>query len=684
MAAPTADPATGEGVSPERAVALRVLVRADAGAYADRALRGEASRARLGPRERSHAMRLAYGAVQRRRTLDWLIDGAADRPEALEPAVRNVLRLGAYELAFSDGTPPRAAVDQAVRAARGLGGGPRRAAARAGVVNAVLRRLADESAARLRALEAEGPVSAALLHSMPDWIADRLAASLGAEDAAIVMAAANRPAESALRWNPLRGPRATLERELPPGWRTDPLVAEAYVLEGPFALEASEAWARGRAMAQSRASMLPAHAVAPRPGERILDLCAAPGAKATHLAALTANGARITSVELRPARAQALRDAGPADGRARGGGRGRRPHGGARRPVRRRAGRPALHRPRRARRAPRRALAPPRGGGGAAGGAAARRAGPRARRRAPRRARGVLDLHAARRGERGGGAGLRRGARRPLGRRSPGRPTPGCPARSSRCPAGTAPTASSWPGCGPHPAPEARFRRVATVALTDSLVLPSVMSADFLRVGEQLDGLIGAGARVVHVDVMDGHFVPNLTLGPGFAEAVAGPVHDAGGLVDVHLMVARPGPVIPAFARAVDAISVHYEADPHPQRLLATIRELGCRAGLAVNRGTPPVLIEELIEDLDYVNCLAISPGLRRARRSSRPRSTSCGRCGGCCPTGSAWRSTAGSARRPCPARGTPGANLFVSATAIFGAPDPVAAYAGLAALAGA
>lgn len=308
MAAPTADPATGEGVSPERAVALRVLVRADAGAYADRALRGEASRARLGPRERSHAMRLAYGAVQRRRTLDWLIDGAADRPEALEPAVRNVLRLGAYELAFSDGTPPRAAVDQAVRAARGLGGGPRRAAARAGVVNAVLRRLADESAARLRALEAEGPGSAALLHSMPDWIADRLAASLGAEDAAIVMAAANRPAESALRWNPLRGPRATLERELPPGWRTDPLVAEAYVLAGPFALEDSEAWARGRAMAQSRASMLPAHAVAPRPGERILDLCAAPGAKATHLAALTANGARITSVELRPARAQALRD----------------------------------------------------------------------------------------------------------------------------------------------------------------------------------------------------------------------------------------------------------------------------------------------------------------------------------------------------------------------------------------
>ena len=82
---------------------------------------------------------------------------------------------------------------------------------------------------------------------------------------------------------------------------------EAYVLAGPFALEESEAWARGRAMGQSRASMLPARALAPEPGERILDLCAAPGAKATHLAALAANGARVTAVELRPARAEALR-----------------------------------------------------------------------------------------------------------------------------------------------------------------------------------------------------------------------------------------------------------------------------------------------------------------------------------------------------------------------------------------
>jgi 16S rRNA (cytosine967-C5)-methyltransferase len=296
-----------EGVSPDRATALRVLRRTDGGAYADRAFRGETARAGLEPRDRARAMRLAYGTIQRRRTLDWLIDGAAHRPEALEAALRDVLRLGAYEIAFSDGTPPHAAVDQAVWAARGLGGGPRRAAARAGVANAVLRRLAAEAGPRLAALEAEGPGGAALLHSVPDWIAERLTASLGAEEAAGVLAAANRPAESALRWNPLRGPRATLERELPPGWTRDPLLPEAYVLGGPFALEESEAWRRGRAMGQSRASMIPARAVAPRPGERILDLCAAPGAKATHLAALAGGGARVTAVELRSARAEALR-----------------------------------------------------------------------------------------------------------------------------------------------------------------------------------------------------------------------------------------------------------------------------------------------------------------------------------------------------------------------------------------
>jgi 16S rRNA (cytosine967-C5)-methyltransferase len=298
---------SADGIARERAVALRVLRRVDGGAYADRALAAEARRADLDPRARAHATRLAYGAVQRRRTLDWLIDGALDRPAALEPALRDILRLGAYEVAFSDGVPDHAAVDQAVRQARALRGPTARASARAGVVNAVMRRIAAEAGPRLAGLEAGGASGAALRHSMPDWIADRLVAALGEEDALGVMAAAAEPAESALRWNPLRGPREELEAELPEGWRRDPAIPEAYVVPGAFDLEGSSAWERGLAMGQSRASQLVARAVDPRPGERILDLCAAPGAKTSHLAALADGGARITAVELRPARAATLR-----------------------------------------------------------------------------------------------------------------------------------------------------------------------------------------------------------------------------------------------------------------------------------------------------------------------------------------------------------------------------------------
>jgi 16S rRNA (cytosine967-C5)-methyltransferase len=294
------------GVSAGRAVALRVLRRVDGGAYADRALDGEARRAGLDPRERAQATRLSYGAVQRRRTLDWLIDGALDRPAALEAPLRDILRIGAYEIAFSEGVPDRAAVDQAVRQARSLRGSGARASARAGLVNAVLRRIAAEAPARLAGLAGSRPEELALRHSMPDWIALRLVGALG-DEAAGVMAAASEPAESAVRWNPLRGPRAGLEAELPEGRRGDPLIPEAYVLTEPFALQDSRAWARGLVLGQSRASMLPARALAPEPGERVLDLCAAPGAKSTHLAALSRNGAEIVSVELRPARAQALR-----------------------------------------------------------------------------------------------------------------------------------------------------------------------------------------------------------------------------------------------------------------------------------------------------------------------------------------------------------------------------------------
>lgn len=293
-------------LSPERLSAFRVLRRVDEGAFADRAFAAEARKSDLPPRERAAAMRLAYGATQRRRTLDLLIDDALDNPAGLESEVRDILRLGAYELVWSDRVPAPAAVDQAVRLARSVHGVARRRAARAGVVNAVMRRLADSAPARVAAL-AEDRSAPELAHSMPDWIAAGLTDSLGADDAWAVMAAANEPAESALRWNPLRGPREDVLSALPVSWHGDPLLPEAIVLEGAFGVEDSELWADGRAMGQSRASMLPARALDPRPGERILDLCSAPGAKATHLAALAGNEATLVCVELHPARAKALR-----------------------------------------------------------------------------------------------------------------------------------------------------------------------------------------------------------------------------------------------------------------------------------------------------------------------------------------------------------------------------------------
>ena len=291
-------------VTPARRIAYGVLRRVDEGAYADRALVAECARARLDPRERQQAQRLAFGTVQMRRLLDWLIDGVADKPQRIEPEIRDVLRLGAYEIIASDGTPDRAAVDQAATLARSLPGPRGRGSARAGLVNAVLRRIAESGPGSIASL---GDGDAALRHSFPDWIADGLRRSLGDADAEAVMQAANMPSESAVRWNPLRGLREEIEDELP-AWHGDPLLPEAMVLEAPFALEESTAWRDGRVMAQSRASMLPAHALNPMPGERILDLCAAPGAKATQIAALVGGDAEVVAVELHPARARALEE----------------------------------------------------------------------------------------------------------------------------------------------------------------------------------------------------------------------------------------------------------------------------------------------------------------------------------------------------------------------------------------
>jgi 16S rRNA (cytosine967-C5)-methyltransferase len=285
-------------VSPARACAYRVLRRvASEGAFADRAFRAEADRAGLDPRDRAFAQRLAYGALQRRRTLDFAIDALSSRPP--DPAVRDALRLGVLQLVWLDSVPDRAAVDQTVELVKSAE--PRAA----GFANAVMRRAAREAEALIEALPADSAV--ALSH--PDWLVEMWRAALGAEDAAALMRRDNEPAESALRANELRTTRDELVEALGERGaeaRPVPDLPEGVVIDGPFDAHGSDLFDLGLLMPQSRGSMLVARVVDPQPDERVLDMCAAPGAKATQLAALMRGSGEVVAVEENAARAREL------------------------------------------------------------------------------------------------------------------------------------------------------------------------------------------------------------------------------------------------------------------------------------------------------------------------------------------------------------------------------------------
>lgn len=141
-------------------------------------------------------------------------------------------------------------------------------------------------------------------------------------------------------------------------------------------------------------------------------------------------------------------------------------------------------------------------------------------------------------------------------------------------------------------------------------VAPSILASDFARVGAQVEAVMEAGARVIHVDVMDGHFVPPITIGPQMVSALADQVHGAGGWLDVHLMVERPERHVDAFADAgADLISVHVEATPHVHYALKAVHEAGCKAGLALNPGTPTVAVDPLAGCFDLLLCMTVNPG---------------------------------------------------------------------------
>jgi len=145
------------------------------------------------------------------------------------------------------------------------------------------------------------------------------------------------------------------------------------------------------------------------------------------------------------------------------------------------------------------------------------------------------------------------------------------------------------------------------IAMRPLKIAPSILASDFSKLGEEIRAIVEAGADVIHVDVMDGHFVPNITIGPDVIKAIRGATDRP---FDVHLMISPADPYLEAFAKAgSDVITVHAEAGPHLHRSLQAIRALGKKAGVSLNPGTPENVLDYVMDDLDLILAMTVNPG---------------------------------------------------------------------------
>jgi len=215
-------------------------------------------------------------------------------------------------------------------------------------------------------------------------------------------------------------------------------------------------------------------------------------------------------------------------------------------------------------------------------------------------------------------------------------------------------------------------------------VAPSILSADFARLGAQVQEVLDAGARVIHVDVMDGQFVPPITMGPLAVAALRDQLTQAGAMIDVHLMIERPERQVAEFARAgADSITIHAEATPHVHYTVAHVREAGAGAGVAICPATPVRVLAEIAADLDIALCMTVDPGwsgqefIPSSLDKVRRLRALIGAGIALEVDGGIDAGTAG----PC---AQAGASTFVAGSAIFEAPDPGEAYREIAEAGGA
>jgi ribulose-phosphate 3-epimerase len=206
-------------------------------------------------------------------------------------------------------------------------------------------------------------------------------------------------------------------------------------------------------------------------------------------------------------------------------------------------------------------------------------------------------------------------------------------------------------------------------------IAPSILSADFARLGDQVQLMLDAGAKTIHFDVMDGHFVPPITVGPAVAASIADQIHAAGAILDVHLMVERPERHVDAFAAAgADRILVQVESTPHVHYAVMAIRQAGLSPGIVLNPGTPVTEIKELVDDVDVVLCMTVNPGWGgqpflpgSIQKIERIRAI-VGDQAEIEVDGGVDARTAGACAEA-------GATILVAGSAVFGAEDPVAAF---------